>query len=254
MGMIHCAGRILRKRTAAAWSPRGKRARLTPRCGTPSGATGRASLASQSTDTAVRAGSNYCLRDTRLILLIPVSSRFAICIAAMASTGQSRSALLTVCLALSLRVCCVHVRTYAAAGRAELAEYDKQVRKRIPKDRARDLPPVPGTDGASTDPAVVAERTRWIEDFFVAAFQYLDERMSKRLTYAADGKNTWERDFAKTTCDPLLPPSRTSAAPFVTAHEMQAVCHLHLRPVAGRRRRKNLPMLITELGWLLCAG
>ena len=152
--------------------------------------------------------------------------------------------------ALSLRVCCVHVRTYAAAGRAELAEYDKQVRKRIPKDRARDLPPVPGTDGASTDPAVVAERTRWIEDFFVAAFQYLDERMSKRLTYAADGKNTWERDFAKTTCDPLLPPSRTSAAPFVTAHEMQAVCHLHLRPVAGRRRRKNSPMLTTRLAFV----
>ena len=135
-------------------------------------------------------------------------------------------------------------------------EYDKQVRKRIPKDRVRDLPAVPGMGEGfvSKDPAVVAERTRWIEEFFVAAFQYLDERMSKRLTYAADGKNTWERDFSKNTCAPLLPPSCTSAAPFVTAHEMQAVCHLHLRPVAGRRRRKNSPMLITELGWLLCAG
>ena len=114
----------------------------------------------------------------------------------------------------------MHVRTYATAGRAELVEYDKQVRKRIPKDRLRDLPAVPGTDGVSNDKEVVAERTRWIEDFFVAAFQYLDERMEKRLTYAADGKNTWERDFSKHTCAPLLPPSCTSAAPFVTAHEM----------------------------------
>jgi hypothetical protein len=148
----------------------------------------------------------------------------------------------------------MYVRTCATAGRAEFVEYDKQVRKRIPKDRVRDLPAVPGTNGASNDPAVVAERTRWIEAFFVAAFQYLDERMEKRLTYAADGKNTWETEFSKTTYAPLHPPSRTSATPFVTAHEIQPVCHLHLRPVAGRRRRKNLPMLITELGWLLCAG
>jgi hypothetical protein len=99
----------------------------------------------------------------------------------------------------------MHVRTYATAGRAEFVEYDKQVRKRIPKDRVRDLPSVPGTDGASNDQAVVAERTRWIEEFFVAAFQYLDERMEKQLMHAADGKNTWEREFSKTTCAPLLP-------------------------------------------------
>ena len=139
---------------------------------------------------------------------------------------------------------------YAAAGRAELVEYDKAVRKRIPKDRVRDLPAVPATDGVSTDPAVVAERTRWIEEFFVAAFQYLDERMEHRLTYAADGQITWERNFSKTTCAAILPPSRTTATPCVTAHEMQAVCHLHLRPVAGRRRRKNSPMLITRLAFV----
>ena len=104
-------------------------------------------------------------------------------------------------------------------------EYDKQVRKRIPKDRVRDLPAVPGTNGASNDPAVVAERTRWIEEFFVAAFQYLDERMEKRLTYAADGKNTWEREFSKTTCAPL--------PPIVSAISDQPCARFNLRPTTS---------------------
>lgn len=100
------------------------------------------------------------------------------------------------CTPASAAVC---VDSVALLVLTELRETYDAVRKKIPKERKQDLPKIPGDSGASTDRVVVAERKRWIEEFFRVAFELLDERMQFRQVGQAGGDNEWETNFARQT-------------------------------------------------------